>query len=35
VCAADALAVQPGGEKLVATLVGTMMCVRGNCSLAG
>ena len=30
VCRADALALDEGGEKLVATLTGTMMCVEGR-----
>jgi uncharacterized protein (TIGR00369 family) len=35
VCLADALAVHEGREKPIATMLGTMMCVRGNPSLAG
>jgi hypothetical protein len=35
VCLADAFAVTNGAEKLVATMVGTMMCVRNNPELSG
>jgi len=35
VCLADALAVHEGREKPIATMLGTMMCVRGTPSLAG
>jgi len=35
VCAADGFAVRNGVEKHVATMVGTMMCVRGNETLTG
>ena len=35
VCHADAFAIQDGAEKLVATMVGTMMCVRDNPTLSG
>jgi uncharacterized protein (TIGR00369 family) len=35
VCRADAYAIADGAEKRVATMVGTMMCVRDNPSLAG
>jgi uncharacterized protein (TIGR00369 family) len=35
VCLADAFAVTGGAEKLVATMVGTMMCVRDNPGLSG
>jgi acyl-coenzyme A thioesterase PaaI-like protein len=30
VCSADAYAVEDGDEKLVATMLATMMCVRGR-----
>ena len=32
---ADAFALGPNGEKLVATMIGTMMCVRDNPDLSG
>ena len=35
VCQADAFALTADGEKLVATLTGTMMCVRDNPGLSG
>jgi len=35
VCHADGFAIQDGDEKLVATMVGTMMCVRDNPRLRG
>lgn len=35
VCDADAFAVTGGDEKLVASMVGTMMCVRGREGLVG
>lgn len=35
VCRADAMSIQNGDEKLVATMVGTMMCVRDNAALRG
>jgi acyl-coenzyme A thioesterase PaaI-like protein len=35
VCHADAFAWKDGAEKLVATMVGTMMCVSDNPELSG
>jgi uncharacterized protein (TIGR00369 family) len=35
VCEADGFAIQGGAEKRVATMLGTMMCVRDNPTLAG
>lgn len=35
VCEADAWAIRNGEEKRVATMLGTMMCVRDNPTLAG
>jgi uncharacterized protein (TIGR00369 family) len=35
VCQADGFAITEGKEKLIATMVGTMMCVRDNPSLSG
>jgi uncharacterized protein (TIGR00369 family) len=35
VCHADAFAIRDGAEKLVTTMVGTMMCVRDNPELSG
>jgi len=35
VCQADGYAIEGGAEKLVATMVGTMTCVRGNAALRG
>ena len=35
VCQADGFAITGGAEKLVATMVGTMMCVRDNPALRG
>jgi len=35
VCQADAFALLPDGEKHVATMVGTMMCVRDRAELRG
>jgi uncharacterized protein (TIGR00369 family) len=35
VCQADAFAISPDGEKHVATMVGTMMCVRDREGLRG
>ena len=35
VCTADAYAFEGGQSKLVATMLGTMMCVRGREDLAG
>jgi acyl-coenzyme A thioesterase PaaI-like protein len=35
VCACDVVAVDGRGEKLVATLLGTMMALRGRADLAG
>ena len=35
VCEADAWAIQDGVEKRVATMLGTMMCVRDNPTLSG
>lgn len=35
VCTADAYAFEGGQSKIVATMLGTMMCVRGRAGLAG
>lgn len=35
VCDADAFAIEGGAEKLVASMTGTMMCVRGRDGVAG
>jgi uncharacterized protein (TIGR00369 family) len=35
VCEADAWAIRDGAEKRVATMLGTMMCVRDNPALSG